>query len=334
MANRSDASLDPAALSRRETAESGGSKPAGVVFLWHIAPLLLSLALLVPLFTLSDFGWSQVSRTLGAVSLPAVLGAILLTAAFLSLSALKWRIVMKAMSEEHDVVAGWMPAFFYTSLGATLSLVLLPQIAVPTGRALGARLHLGQPPARVAGASVFEQLFDVAVMLAAAAVAFCVLFPQFTPVVLLSFVLCAAGVLAFPRTLSRIPFVARKLSDPRLAALRTGAVLSRLLWISFLRYLLLGARAVLVMYVVGLGLGLGDFVASFSLVQLSRLVSVTPMGLGIADWSWAGMLGLFGLPLSVAAGFVLVNRALNIAAVVACLAVSGLAMAVSRGAAR
>ena len=274
---------------------------------------------------------SDVARALAAVSVPAALGAILLTAAFLALSALKWRIVMRALSDGDDPPAGWMPAFFYTSLGATLSLVLLPQVAVPTGRALGARLHFGQPPARAAGASVFEQLFDVAVMLFAAAAAFCVLFPHLTPVVILAAALCVAALYAFPKAPARIPVLASRLTDPRLAALRTTPVLSRLLWISALRYALLAARGVLVMSVVGLALGLGDFLSSFSLVQLSRLISVTPMGLGIADWSWAGMLGYFGLPLSAAAGFVVVNRALNIAGVVACLAVSGIAMAVSRG---
>lgn len=63
------------------------------------------------------------------------------------------------------------------------------------------------------------------------------------------------------------------------------------------------------------------------MVQLAFVVAVTPAGLGIADWSWIGSLGLAGIPFESAAAFALMLRVANSGAV---LLIAGLVWIVHR----
>ena len=86
----------------------------------------------------------------------------------------------------------------------------------------------------------------------------------------------------------------------------------RLSTISLIMYLLTAVRAFIVAIPAGIALLPTEFFASFSLVQLSRFIAITPMGLGVGDWTWATVLALLNLPLALAATFVLLNRSLNV----------------------
>lgn len=300
----------------RQRDTGGGPDARGLSLLWHVLPGLLALVLFLILIVVSDLEWTDVSRAFNALTPATLLSFLGLTALLLALSAMKWLRVMRRIGEGSAEGMGLRDAFFYTTIGASLSLVLVPHAATPVGRALGARLHGRAPPMRSAGASVFEQAFDGFAMLIFAGLGLVWLWPDAWPIV-------AAGAL-FGALAAGLALSGRLRLPGRLGVLTTGGLLSpgllaTLAAISLLRYALVAARALILAAPAGIALPVTDFLASFSIVQVSRLVAVTPMGLGVTDWTWAGVLSLLAVPLSVAAGFVLLSRVLNALAVLVCL---------------
>ena len=293
---------------------------------WHVLPGLLALVLFLVLLAVSDLTLADAHRAFSALTPQTLALFFALTLLLLLLSALKWQRVMAELGGS-DRPMPLASAFFYTTIGSALSLVLIPHIASAIGRAAGARLHGDAPPVRAAGASLYEQVFDVAAMLALAAVGLLWLWPQALPWVALGAAIIAAATALAVRGRLPVPARLRPLLGARLFAPR---LLGTLLAVSLLRYALVAARALILAAPAGIALTAPDFLAAFSLVQISRLVAVTPMGLGVTDWTWAGVLSLVGQPLAVAAAFVLLSRVLNAAAVLACLALGAVTAMIGR----
>ncbi len=237
----------------------------------------------------------------------------------LGLSAVKWWLVMTHLPASPAPVPSLSASVFYTCLGAVLGFVLMPHAAKPMGRALGARLHGAQPVGKSVAASIFEQVFDFVIIVLFAAFGVAILVPHAAPLLAVALLICFAVIVFLANRPHLMP---ERLHIGDHTRLLRSPVAPRLVTISLALYLLNALRAGIIAVPAGLALMPADFFASFSLVQVSRLISITPMGLGIADWTWAGVLALLEVPLTVTAGFVLLNRSLNVFSILAALALS------------
>ena len=130
----------------------------------YILPLLAAVALTVGLIVHSGITFSEFRHAISGFSVASVLGVLACTAVFLLLSSVKWRMVMRRVGAESRHLEGWAPYVYYTSLGAALSIFMTVHVSVAVTRALGAKLHLKQSPIVGAGASVYEQMFDLGVL--------------------------------------------------------------------------------------------------------------------------------------------------------------------------
>lgn len=283
---------------------------------WHSLPILAALLLLALLIGTSDLTPTQLGEALDRLSAVHVVAFVMISFAMLGLSAVKWRLVMAHLPASPVPVPSLSASVFYTCLGAALGIVLMPHAAKVAGRALGARLHGAQPIGKSAVASVFEQVFDLAAIVLFAAFGVALLAPQAIPVIGIVLVIGGGGVVFLA---GRPHVLARRLPLADLTRLLRRPVAITLGLISLVIYGLGAVRTGLIAAAMGLALLPAEVFASFSLVQVSRLVAVTPMGLGIADWTWAGVLGLLEVPLAVTAGFVLLNRGLNVLSILAAL---------------
>ncbi|MEL7254167.1 MAG: lysylphosphatidylglycerol synthase domain-containing protein [Pseudomonadota bacterium] len=326
MQAESEAIVGQGAVSRRQDISARAAKGMGLRLFWHILPILGAVILLWLLVVTSDLTWDQLVGVFEATSLSHVAAFTGLTVLMLALSAVKWRMVMVQLPSPD--AAGAPPpsrpsSFLYTCLGAVLGIVMMPSVAKHAGRAMGARLHGGLPAGKSVAASLFEQIFDVALLVVLAGFGAILLAPMLAPFI--AGVLVAVGV-ACAYMLRRPHLIPDRFHMGDLMRILRSPLALRLSSISLGIYLLTALRAFIVAVPAGIALLPAEFFASFSLVQLSRLIAITPMGLGIGDWSWATVLALLDLPLALAAGFVLLNRSLNIFAT---LAAFGLSVVVS-----
>ncbi|MEM7059581.1 MAG: hypothetical protein AAF557_18510 [Pseudomonadota bacterium] len=295
--------------------------------LLQVLPFLAALTLVIFLIFSSGLTFLQFHGMITALSTAHISAFVLLSFGMLLLSAIKWRLVMQNLSASSVPVPTNKASFLYTCFGAALGLVLMPHVAKPAGRAIGARLHGAQPIVKTVAASAFEQLFDLAVIAAFACIGVALLAPAVTPVVVGLFVM---GIIVALYLSKRPHLLPKKFHISELMTLVRDPIGLRLVSISLMMYVMTALRTGVIAIPMGISLLPLDFLGSFSIVQLSRLIAITPMELGIVDWTWAGVLSLFELPLSLAAGFVLVNRGLNALSILAALALSFVLVATER----
>lgn len=304
---------------RRQGIAARGTKGMWLRLFWHILPILGALVLLWLLVATSDLTLEQLAQGFEALTLGHIAAFFGLTVALLALSALKWRLVMAHLPASDAPVPSRVSAFLYTCLGAMLGLVLMPHVAKHTGRALGAKLHGGQSAGKTVAASLFEQVFDMAMVVVLAAFGAILLAPVLTPYIAAA---TAFGAVAVAYILRRPHLIPNRFHIADLTGILRSPLALRLSTISLIMYLLTAMRAFIVAVPAGVALLPAEFFASFSLVQLSRFIAITPMGLGVGDWTWATVLALLNLPLALAATYVLLNRSLNVVTTLAAFAVS------------
>ena len=103
-----------------------------------------------------------------------------------------------------------------------------------------------------------------------------------------------------------------------------------LYWISVVRYLVWIIRGVLIAIAGGFKIKLWAVAFISPIVQLAMLLSFTPANLGLMEFSWIGLLGLFDVPNATAVTYSLMQRFLYIVAVVIILAVFAVVSFVER----
>ncbi|MEO0372591.1 MAG: lysylphosphatidylglycerol synthase domain-containing protein [Pseudomonadota bacterium] len=319
MRAESKAILRDSVISRRQGILATDAKGIGLRLFWHILPLAGVLVLMGLLVAASGITRDQMVSVFEAVTIGHVAAFFAVTVAMQALSAAKWRMVMQHLPAGDSPPPLRSSAFLYTCLGAVLSFVLMPHVAKHAGRALGAKFHGGLPAGKSVAASLFEQVFDLVMIVVLAAFGAILLAPVLTPYIAGALGLGTAAVLFVLRRPQMVP--ARFHLADLLALLRRPVAL-RLCAISLGFYLLTALRTFIVAIPAGIALLPVEFFASFSLVQLSRLIAITPMGLGVADWTWASVLGLLHIPLALAAGFVILMRVLDLIATLAAFALA------------
>ena len=254
-----------------------------------------------------------------------------LTFSITCLTALKWRIVARGSVEVNR--GSFFDYICFVSISAVAGLILPRQLSVIGSRAASLKhnriadipkgLHIvisDLMSDMVAPVALFAPslLFVTGVISAAVAATTSV-------AILVFFVLTApAWQLRFGVLLQRIGrwihsrFQTVRESEEPVSARQSVTIQApyTVFLLAVVKVVLIILRAWVVARAAGLPIGIGMLILAFPLVQFAFLVGITPAGLGIADWSWIGVLGAVGVPLETAAIFALLLRFANTASVV------------------
>ncbi|MEM7752539.1 MAG: lysylphosphatidylglycerol synthase transmembrane domain-containing protein [Pseudomonadota bacterium] len=287
------------------------------------AYLVLALIVLVCSVVWSGMDLQGLVWRLSETPLWLFLGFMVLTAIQIAISAVKWRIVLRKLDPEHA-----QPGFSFflacSSASALLSQVLTTYVSSVIVRGWAGRRFHNIPLTRGAGSSVFEQFFDVVVLLC---MALGTLITWFAGGGVMAWVvntgICvAAGLLASMRLKQLVPLMCKvfpKLSKS--AALQDGRGIARiseastvltLFGLSLLRYLTLIARAPLLVIALGFSISAVDIAQGFTLVQTSQLAAFTPGNLGLQELGWSGVLHMSGYGFDTALAFAVALRFLGL----------------------
>lgn len=304
-------------------------------FVLAIASLAVASLLLALLVWAGDIDIGLLVDSLMAIRTGPLALIALTTIMILGISAYKWKLVTKTLQPEASPSDGLPFYFFYTCLGGVFGLVLPPHISNVIVRSIGLKLHHRVPLGHGASTSLIEQMFDLLIPAACAGPGLLFFFGliRFQDFALLSMI-CVAGLalVAVVAGSTFLGWLARperlpRAGTSRLAALRqaahqyAGAIDRRLLvqlcLLSSVRFAVLGGRAMLIASALGFFIEPTHIWVSLPFVQLSFLVALTPASIGIAEWTWTGVLYGLGTGLAVATHFALLHRILSVAIVIA-----------------
>ncbi len=257
--------------------------------------------------------------------------------------ALKWRLVVRRVGSRSIASASFDFFLFYTCLGAALSQFMTVYLSSATVRGFAAKHHHDSSFLSGAASSGFEQSMDACVLLLMALpiVVVLVLGGDLLHVVIgcasallvgavLLWTLARSGLagIAADRlaafTWRPIRALGSMLQRARDVGLFDGGLLLRLLALSILRYLSIFLRTAALAFALLPGLTLRDIAATFALVQSAQIAAITPGNLGIAEWTWAGILVGFGFQFDQAVQFAIILRVLGYALLLMVLALAWL----------
>jgi uncharacterized membrane protein YbhN (UPF0104 family) len=210
-----------------------------------------------------------------------------------------------------------------TTVGSLLGQVLPLQISVPLGRWLTLR---GDSAGWVVRSSIYEQIFDLVALLAAgtAGMAALVLAPDLErglAIAVFVALACLAGLRIGFRFGARVfrwleVKFGRSFAGPlaevldRAAAAPAGTLALLLGW-SFARLAAVTLRAVVIAFAFVPGVSPFAVAAAYPAAGLATALPIAPAGLGLAEWSWTGLLVMLGAPLADAAVAALAFRVMN-----------------------
>jgi uncharacterized membrane protein YbhN (UPF0104 family) len=295
------------------------------------ASIAVGVALFIAVFRWADLDLGLIGETLAGVDPWCALSLVLSTALHFELTARKWALTAKLMSPDTRHRTRF---YSYTALIALLAQVLPLQVCTTVVRSAAMRVHDRLPLTRTAVAAVFDQGFDLVICLLALiplSLALAGLLSVPGALALAAALLVAVGVLAACRgaivlaavgrflaarvgSLSRIHDLAAAVARLPEDRLRSRA-LGRFYWISAIRYGNLVARFVLVAWAIGSPVPGADIALVAPAVLLSFVLALTPMGLGIAELGWVGLLAIFGSARPEAMAYAVAARILIAASV-------------------
>lgn len=315
-----------------------------------VLPLLLAALLIAWLVVQSGLSYAEFVATLREIKPVAIAGILATTALFVLLSSLKWQLVMAQVATDEASVPGWGFSLYYTGLGTVLALVIPPHAAMVLSRSVGTKFRQTGSALAAGAASAYEQIFDIVPLLtmSLAALVAIVIRSSFGEWLAIAAGLNAAALLAMillfrsrfwalanflPLPQRRRELLRQKLewfATPAAKTLLGAPLVTTLFAISLARYVVILMRTAFVMASVALPIGAFQFLKAYGVARLSSLISITPGELGIAEWTWTGVLSWMGFHLEDAARFVLANRVSNIASLLAVFAPIWLIYTVSR----
>lgn len=315
-----------------------------------VLPLLLAALLIVWLVVQSGLSYAEFVATLREISPAAIAGILATTALFVLLSSIKWQMVMAQVAADETEVPGWGFSLYYTGLGTVLALMIPPHAAMVLSRSVGTKFRQKGSALAAGAASAYEQVFDIVPLLtmSVAALLAIVLRSSFGGWVAIAAGLNGAALLAMillfrsrfwslarflPLSQGRREALSEKLewfATPAAKTLLGAPFVATLFAISLARYAVILMRTAFVMASVALPIGAFQFLKAYGVARMSSLISITPGELGIAEWTWSGVLSWMGFHLEGAARFVLANRVSNIASLLIVFAPIWLVYALSR----
>lgn len=293
----------------------------------------LSVGLFVLMLRHAGIGLIDVGRTL--VSMPAwtICAIVSLTFANQFLGAARWRAAERWLSPASKPVE-WTAAIRTTIWGSFLGQLLPLQLAMPMARWIGVRTT------RAVGATLYEQLFDIILLAASAASAALIILLRAPGAIAIgAFLLAIGGACVLMSFLLRLAsactarFAAAfsgQNPDSRLeeALDRAAKAPPRLLLfmsgLAAFRIILMAIRTVLIAVITVPGIDWVIVALGYPVVGIALGMPFVPAGLGIADWTLAGVLGLAGATVASAALATVVLRIVTIIAIAVLLAGSPL----------
>lgn len=258
------------------------------------------------------------------------------TAVHFGLMAWKWKL----LTEHVDPITEPFTRYYaYTALGGVLAQILPLQIVTVTVRSIALKVHHKVSMRKSGALAVFDQFLDVAIpflifvpglMLGlgwigwgtAAGLAILALVLGFVVLRWLGFRL----IVAVLRIVGRFPGLKRfRLTEELLenfqqnAPRRTRILLDRLYLFSVIKYANLALRFMFVSFILQPAAGPLPVVVFFAtaLIVLATILAFTPASLGVTEWSWVGVLTLFGMESAAAAEFALLSRVAVLSSVLA-----------------
>ena len=294
----------------------------------------MGLLLIAAIAWYSDIGWSSVQDALGRFSPTGLFLIAMAQGALIMLAAWKWVIIYRGMNDE-KAAPRFADAMGATAIGATLGVILHAQVVTPLVRAWIARRR-NLSPSLAIGTSLYEQIFEVSILVTMAALSALIYFAGLDHLVgaaLAALFLAIITALLAPgfrfaawclRLLQNSVFAkpSARLADGMVVAARLPwTVLAALNTLSALRYLVMACLHVLILDQILDGAPLEAMVLAFPLVLFVLSVPVTPAGLGLFEAAWIGVLIANGVPAPDAAAATI---ALRVVTVIGALAVAPL----------
>lgn len=295
-----------------------------MTWLRSVVFLVLSLVLVTCAVLWSGLDLRDLVRRLSDAPQWLLISFFALTGLQISISALKWRIVVC------KITPGQAPqefSFFLacSSASALLSQLLTTYVSSIVVRGWAGRRFHDIPFTRGAGSSVFEQFFDVAVLICMA------LGTLITWTIgggaitwfACTIIVLSLGMLASMQLDHLIPVLRRlhprlaehpALQDDRgIARICSASTVSQLYGLSVLRYLSILVKAPLVVIALGYSISSLDAAQGFTIVQTTQLAAFTPGNLGLQEWGWSGVLAFLGYGFENALEFALALRVVGFA---------------------
>lgn len=281
-----------------------------------------ALALLVLLFHLLGVTLSELGAALSALPGWAFAAVIAITLANQLVGVARWRTAINWFTPLIPRPS-FREMFETTVWGSFLGQVLPPQVSMPLTRWAVSRNSW------VVGTTLYEQLFDLVVLLAGSAGALLVFaFALPSGIAFAVFLLtllagCLAirivfhGLLALALVYgeSGLPMASlakRAINPLEQARLAPASVLATLSAWSILRLGLLALRVVIVAAILLPGVNLSVVAAGYPVAGLAMALPIMPAGLGLAEWSWTGLLVLAGATGSASATAAISFRIVNL----------------------
>ena len=313
------------------------------IAVWGLS-VALTVAVVGVLVKVSKLDFRVTLEQLRSVSWASFILLVLLTAAHVYLSSVKWRCVDARLRDAGAPAPSRGMAFALTSFGVALGQLLPVQLSMSLARTLGAYFY-GKALRRGTGGTLFEQMFDVLIVL------FLIIASGLTVLahkggvfwLVMAVGVTAAAMLAVgpvvrlvraqaealhSRALAPGNRVARAVAGLRGSALLDAGLGRQLMALSTARYAIQVLMAGQAAQAVGVHIPLWHFAAAMPFVILACVIVVTPAGLGVNELSYAATLHLFGTPLNAGAQWALANRFLVASSclVVAASAAAGLGL--------
>lgn len=244
---------------------------------------------------------------------------------------------------EPNVVPPTIASSFQTTVvGALSGFLLPPQFGTAAARWAVAAKD-GSPASWAVRSTVYEQLFDVLVLLAAGSAGLtCLMFAASTTVTVFAVGLSLALVLILAQPVLRVTAqVVRKLAEYIVSwgvgaeATALGFFLTRAAQMPSTRIIpLLVYSIVRLLLQMMHGVALASVFAPMARAHLvaagipasimAFVIPVSPGGLGVAEWTWSGLLVLAGATQLAAANTALSNRVIYLVALLVAVLLSGM----------
>jgi hypothetical protein len=287
--------------------------------------LAIGAALLALLVKVSGLHLQEMLSRFSAMDRLAFIRLTCLMAVNALLSSLKWRITDRAMRRTSDGSPSQFDSFVLSAMGSALAQVLPAQISMSVVRTLGTRIH-GRAFQRGTLGTLFEQSFDVwfgcSLMFASVATYLwhggLAIWLALSVIVAVVAIAAAGTILGFLRRLASKALndganavgwrrFAIKLSN---SALLEPALGRKLMFLSALRFTTFVLMAGETSAAIHAGVPLWHLGVAMPFAVFSAAAGITPGGLGISEFTYAGVLRALGTPLAVSTQWALANRLL------------------------
>lgn len=310
--------------------------------------LALGFALVWLILRFTEVDLEQIVRSF--YSLNPLYAGLAITALVIHtfLTAYKWGLVTQKLTPDNQQPLRFY--LFYTTLGS-LTMQFMPQyVGMVMVQNLALRVHKISSFSRGFLSVVYDQFFNLLIPL--------LLFPT-SILYVLQYISLSVAVFIWIATIILTHFIINKWhrrlisllieiltwvkqlkskknqeTAPKIAT-KKDSILSKkftlyLYWISVVRYIVWILRGILIAIAGGFKIKLWAIAFISPIVQLAMLLSFTPANLGLMEFSWIGLLGLFDVSDASAVKFALMQRFLYLVAVILILAVFAVVALVER----